>query len=190
MRQTPAQILLAISGIVICTVCVIQTTNYFPYTYFIGEKPLTFEDLKTPLDKLGVGIKQCILKSNKDLWDNFLPIIQNCIYDHNPALNDTDEFIQLHMGRYGEIKYFLPMVETSRWCIKCECLTKLNICRNATCNWLTIGIGGDSQVEKEFKSIYPHCNLFGIEPGAEDQYADFPKYGTVLPIAVGMISKL
>src|SRR6476469_5006446 len=108
MRHTPIQILLAISAIVFCTVCILQTSNYFPY--FIAEKHQRAEELlKTPIDKLGVGIKECILRSNEDLWDNFLSIIQNCIYYHNPALNDTNEFLQLHMGRYGEIKYFLPM---------------------------------------------------------------------------------
>jgi hypothetical protein len=74
------------------------------------------------------------------------------------------------MGRFGEVKYFLPMRE--------------HVTNENNCTWLTIGIGGDDQVEKEFKRKYPHCQVYGVEP-SDDQYAQFEKYGRVLPIAVG-----
>ncbi len=73
------------------------------------------------------------------------------------------------MGRLGEVKYFLPM--------------RKNV-KNDNCTWMTIGIGGDDRVEKEFKQMYPHCLVYGVEPSA-DQYAQFEKYGRVLPFAVG-----
>uniref|UniRef100_A0A1I7XX51 Methyltransf_21 domain-containing protein n=1 Tax=Steinernema glaseri TaxID=37863 RepID=A0A1I7XX51_9BILA len=78
-------------------------------------------------------------------------------------------FERFHMGRFGEIKYFLPLS------------------RNFTesdCRWLTIGIGGDDNVEKEFKEKYSECLLYGIEPNKKD-HAGFSKYGTVIPHAVG-----
>uniref|UniRef100_A0A914XJU9 Methyltransferase FkbM domain-containing protein n=1 Tax=Plectus sambesii TaxID=2011161 RepID=A0A914XJU9_9BILA len=77
------------------------------------------------------------------------------------------------MGRFGESKFFLPMAEEFR-------------SGNSTaCYWLTIGIGGDTEVEKEMISVYPQCKIFGIEPSPE-QAADFEKYGTVIPLAVGI----
>uniref|UniRef100_A0A914W7N9 Methyltransferase FkbM domain-containing protein n=1 Tax=Plectus sambesii TaxID=2011161 RepID=A0A914W7N9_9BILA len=53
------------------------------------------------------------------------------------------------------------------------------------CYWLTIGVGGDTEVEKEMKIVYPKCKIFGIEP-SPDQYKDFDKYGTIIPHAIGI----
>uniref|UniRef100_A0A7E4ZZ52 Methyltransf_21 domain-containing protein n=1 Tax=Panagrellus redivivus TaxID=6233 RepID=A0A7E4ZZ52_PANRE len=75
------------------------------------------------------------------------------------------------MGRFNEKKVFLSLVKSS------------NATRN--CIFLTIGIGGNIQVEKEFKQAYPECNVYGIEPRVS-QISDFDKFGTVIPFAVGV----
>ena len=50
------------------------------------------------------------------------------------------------------------------------------------CNFLTIGIGGNTVAEKFFKEKYPKCKFYGIEPG---QAADFGDFGKVIPYGVG-----
>jgi hypothetical protein len=79
------------------------------------------------------------------------------------------------MGRFGEIKYFLPLNDGD---------DNISWSPSHKCTFLTIGIGGDWHVEKEFSLKYPHCKIYGIEPSA-DQTAGFDKYGTVIPVAVG-----
>lgn len=76
------------------------------------------------------------------------------------------------MGRFDEIKYFLPIDKSVE-------------IRPDWCKWLTVGIGGDTLVEKEFHQLYPQCKIFGIEP-SPDQYLDFMNYGAVIPAAVGI----
>ena len=117
---------------------------------------------------LGAPLKKCILDATTDMWDDFVSIVRTCVKEHNAPLRDmATTFEAFHMGRYEEKKYFFPLADPS-----------------ASCNWLTIGVGGDSQVEKEFKQKYPQCNVFGIEP-SDDQKSDFEKYGTIIPHAVG-----
>uniref|UniRef100_A0AC35EYI7 Methyltransferase FkbM domain-containing protein n=1 Tax=Panagrolaimus sp. PS1159 TaxID=55785 RepID=A0AC35EYI7_9BILA len=77
------------------------------------------------------------------------------------------------MGRYDEDKVFLPLKTTFN---------------QSKCTWLTVGIGGDDDVEKAFKEKYPKCQIFGIE-ASPDQYANFEKYGTVIPYGVGVTSE-
>ena len=73
------------------------------------------------------------------------------------------------MGRYDEDKVFVPM--------------NSNYDKNS-CNWLTVGIGGDTNVEKEFKEKYPRCKIYGVE-ASPDQYLNFNDYGVVIPYGVG-----
>jgi len=80
-----------------------------------------------------------------------------CINRHNPLLMNSSTYDSFHMGRFKESKYFLPMEKYSKNCL-----------------WLTIGIGGDDLVEKEFKQKYPQCQVYGVEP-SNDQYATFEK---------------
>uniref|UniRef100_A0AC34FRE5 Methyltransferase FkbM domain-containing protein n=1 Tax=Panagrolaimus sp. ES5 TaxID=591445 RepID=A0AC34FRE5_9BILA len=74
------------------------------------------------------------------------------------------------MGRFGEDKVFLPLKSSFN---------------QSKCIWLTVGIGGDDQVEKLFKEKYPNCQIFGVE-ASPDQYANFESYGTVIPYGVGV----
>uniref|UniRef100_A0A914E1V9 Methyltransferase FkbM domain-containing protein n=1 Tax=Acrobeloides nanus TaxID=290746 RepID=A0A914E1V9_9BILA len=74
------------------------------------------------------------------------------------------------MGRYDEKKKFLPLAKNFS---------------QEECKWLTIGIGGDTLVEKQFKQKYPKCQLYGVEP-SPSQFIDFDKYGTVIPYGVGI----
>ena len=76
---------------------------------------------------------------------------------------------KFRMGRFGEDKVFLPL--------------KSSFPQNE-CNWITVGIGGDDQVERLFKEKYPDCRVFGVE-ASPDQYAHFDIYGTVIPFGVG-----
>jgi hypothetical protein len=124
-----------------------------------------------PRGPLGREIKDCIINEDKlDLWKNFTAITESCIAKHS-KLTDSN-FFQLNMGRFGESKNFLPMSDSF-----------LN--NNLTdCYWLTIGIGGDSEVEKEMNAAFPKCKIFGVEPSPE-QAGDFGKYGTVIPLAIG-----
>ena len=62
----------------------------------------------------GAAIKQCILNSERNLWENFIAVHQQCIGAHAPSLTDGSTFLELHMGRFNEVKYFLPFVGESR----------------------------------------------------------------------------
>ena len=97
--------------------------------------------------------------------NGFIVRYRKCIAKYIPNL-EVDKF---YMGRFGENKMFLPM-QTSY--------------DQTKCNWLTIGVGGADNAEKEFKQKYPECDLFGIE-ASPDQYAGFEKYGTIIPFGVG-----
>ena len=74
-----------------------------------------------------------------------------------------------NMSRFEEKKIFRPMRPGYD---------------QSNCVWVTVGIGGDDLVEKMFKTKYPGCKLFGVE-ASPDQYAEFEKYGTVIPHGVG-----
>lgn len=90
-----------------------------------------------------------------------------CIQQH---VNITKpQFEAFNMGRYGEKKYFLPLSKDFP---------------KGQCRWLTIGIGGDTLVEKLFKEKYPECEVYGVEP-SPSQFVDFEKYGKVIPYGVG-----
>jgi len=92
-----------------------------------------------------------------------------CVEKHSTIREH--HFFTLNMGRFGEKKYFLLEQEPGQLA-------------NEACRWLTIGIGGDTAVEKAFKKRFPTCKIYGIEP-SPDQEVDFRKYGTVIPYAVG-----
>ncbi|KAE9549372.1 hypothetical protein FO519_007416 [Halicephalobus sp. NKZ332] len=74
------------------------------------------------------------------------------------------------MGRFNEIKVFVPMKSEYD---------------QANCHWLTVGIGGDTLVEKEFKTKYPECKIYGVE-ASPDQYLNFADYGTIIPFGVAV----
>uniref|UniRef100_A0A914ZB09 Methyltransferase FkbM domain-containing protein n=1 Tax=Panagrolaimus superbus TaxID=310955 RepID=A0A914ZB09_9BILA len=84
--------------------------------------------------------------------------------------NIDTNFEKFRMGRLNEDKVFLPMKSTF---IQQKCI------------WLTVGIGGDDKVEELFKKKYPACQIFGIE-AESSQYANFDKYGTIIPYGVGV----
>ena len=97
----------------------------------------------------------------------FPDIVNGCLMRHS-ILTHADMHTY-KMGRFGERKFFLrPSLPLGDKCVL-----------------LTIGIGGDSDVEEQFSKAHPGCRLFGIEP-SRDQLADFPRLGTVIPFAVGV----
>jgi hypothetical protein len=59
-------------------------------------------------------------------------VVNKCVERYTTIRNDS--FLLLKMGRFDEVKYFLPAFK------------KADI---SECKWLTIGIGGDTMVEKE-----------------------------------------
>uniref|UniRef100_A0AC34F5J2 Methyltransferase FkbM domain-containing protein n=1 Tax=Panagrolaimus sp. ES5 TaxID=591445 RepID=A0AC34F5J2_9BILA len=105
---------------------------------------------------------------NKKNYTNFIKTYRGCV--ENYIGNKT--FDKFRMGRFGEDKVFLPLKSSFN---------------QSKCIWLTVGIGGDDQVEKLFKEKYPECQIFGVE-ASPDQYANFSNYGTVIPYGVGVKS--
>lgn len=126
---------------------------------------------------VGNELRNCLLqvKSNR-YWHEFANITTLCVEKYSTLR--IDRFLKFKMGRFGEIKYFLPIDGDEKND------DKLASSRLKNCNFLTIGIGGDVNVEKEFHQKYAQCKIYGIEPSA-DQTAGFDKYGTVIPFAVG-----
>lgn len=98
----------------------------------------------------------------------FLKAFQSCMNNTIPIKTTTFEYF--NMGRLGEKKCFLPLSE--------------EYYKKEKCFWLTVGVGGDSNVEKEFKTKYLKCLVYGVEP-SEDQYAKFENYGTIIPHGIG-----
>uniref|UniRef100_A0A914VKT7 Methyltransferase FkbM domain-containing protein n=1 Tax=Plectus sambesii TaxID=2011161 RepID=A0A914VKT7_9BILA len=130
------------------------------------------ETCSPSIQPLGQKLKDCLLAvKTDDLYKNLHIVTESCIEKHTKV--KESDFFQLHMGRLGEIKYFLPVPDA----FKNDDLVP--------CYWLTIGVGGDTQVEKEMKAAYPKCKIFGVEP-SPDQYLDFEKYGTIIPLAIGI----
>uniref|UniRef100_A0A914QJN8 Uncharacterized protein n=1 Tax=Panagrolaimus davidi TaxID=227884 RepID=A0A914QJN8_9BILA len=99
--------------------------------------------------------------------ENFVEFYRQCVKSFTPKI----EFDTLYMGRFFEYKTFLPLKPSFE---------------QKECKWLTIGIGGTSFAEKNFKEKYPGCLVYGIEP-SPDQYENFTDYGTVIPYGVGKI---
>lgn len=129
-----------------------------------------------PLAQLVQPFKHCLTTDLEgDLWKNFSSFINRCAIKHTKMTDES--FLKLHTASSEEIKYFLPMTEA----FKNDDTTP--------CYWLTIGVGGDTQVEKEMKTVHPKCKIYGIEPSS-DQHKDFDKYGTIIPHAVGMSTLL
>ena len=98
--------------------------------------------------------------TDKEYFDYF----KSCV--GNLPRSEADAF---KMGRFGEKKIFLPMRDGYN---------------QNNCVWITVGIGGDDLVERLFKEKYPGCKLYGVE-ASPDQYAEFQKYGQVIPHGVG-----
>uniref|UniRef100_A0A914W3X3 Methyltransferase FkbM domain-containing protein n=1 Tax=Plectus sambesii TaxID=2011161 RepID=A0A914W3X3_9BILA len=136
------------------------------------KKEITPEICSASIQPLGQELKDCLLAEKADdLYKNLHIVTENCIAKNTKVKNS--DFLQLHMGRFDEIKYFLPIPDA----FKNDDLVP--------CYWLTIGVGGDTLVEKEMKTLYPKCKIFGVEP-SPDQYLDFEKYGTIIPLAIGI----
>ncbi|KHN78671.1 Uncharacterized protein C28H8.8 [Toxocara canis] len=114
-------------------------------------------------------VSNCIVNHKGQLFELLDSIITACV---KQFLNvRSTDFLQLDMGRFHEKKFFLPFTEES-------------LVEKPDCRFLTIGIGGTSYAEAQFSHIYPKCKIYGIEPST-DQYANFRRYGTVIPHAVG-----
>ncbi len=123
--------------------------------------------------RFGCGIVNCILDAPpKRLYPNFGRIVSDCVFKNSRISNAS--FTDLHMGRFKEKKKFLiPNDFGKNW-------------KSPQCNWLTIGIGGDTKVEKEMAKNYPSaCRIYGIEANPA-QAMDFADFGTVIPVAVGL----
>lgn len=122
------------------------------------------EPVQSTVEKFRKCSRAANFKAETD--KEFILEYRNCVVSSMPKV----EWEKFRMGRYGEDKVFAPM--------------KPEFDENE-CKWLTVGIGGDSQVEKLFHTKYPGCQLFGVE-ASEDQYAQFKSYGTVIPYGVGV----
>ena len=114
----------------------------------------------------GIKIKtNVILTFRKCVKKGLHPLFTNAAYfnnfEHCTQLLPLTKLNYFNTGRYGERKVFIPM--------------KPHFDQDK-CVWITMGINGDSQAEKEFKLQYPGCRLFGIEPRL-DQYTEFQEYG-------------
>jgi len=128
------------------------------------------------------ALKTCIVNkhhqdgSEDDLFYRTMSrLVTFCTARHSRIRHN--DFFSLRMGRHNEIKYFLKMFINDN-------NNSSDHDDNNNCKWLTIGIGGDVQVEREFIKLYPRCRLYGIEP-SRDQSQDFLSYGTVIQHAVG-----
>ena len=100
------------------------------------------------------------LATNAAYFENF----RQCIY-----LLPLVKFDVFSTGRFEERTVFLPMKPDYN---------------QEKCIWITIGIGGNSQVEKQVALKYPGYKMYGIEP-RPDQYGDFQKYGRIFPYRFG-----
>ena len=116
------------------------------------------------------NFRECVKSGyDKSLTDKeYFGYFKNCV--ENLPKPGFDAF---NMGRFGEKKIFLPMRDGYD---------------QSNCVWITVGIGGDDLVEKLFKEKYPSCKLYGVE-ASPDQYAEFQKYGQVIPHGVGEFIK-
>uniref|UniRef100_A0A7E4UTG6 Methyltransf_21 domain-containing protein n=1 Tax=Panagrellus redivivus TaxID=6233 RepID=A0A7E4UTG6_PANRE len=126
--------------------------------------PFVFHQIQLPKFS---QLRNCQLNGTTSTTEEFAKHYRECISKYLPDF----KFEYFQMGRFNEKKVFLPLVRSS------------SAARN--CIFLTIGIGGDIQVEQEFKQAYPECQVYGIEPSVS-QIADFDKYGTVIPYGVGV----
>ena len=97
--------------------------------------------------------------------EGFISRYRQCIDSKIPSF----QFDRFAMGRMDEYKVFLPMKESFD---------------PKSCRWMTIGVGGTDNAEKEFKAKYSQCKVFGVEP-SPSQYANFEDYGTIIPYGVG-----
>ncbi|KAK0394986.1 hypothetical protein QR680_001045 [Steinernema hermaphroditum] len=154
------RIVLLVVAIFILTICISLISRPNDLQYNTTDKPFEQANL----------LRLCIIRELKHSKGPNYEKLNGCVRKHSKV--DESSFEGFHMGRLDEIKYFLPI--TSGF-------------DKRQCRWLTIGIGGDSRVEKELKEKYPECAVYGIEP-VDQQVSDFGKYGTVIPRAVGPTS--
>lgn len=145
---------------------IINSNNNDNSNDFINDEELEIVPLTSQVIP---GVRQCLrdgFYSTKNI-DDYLERYDNCL-----KYLPYQEFDTYNMGRYGEKKVFLPLSQEFN---------------DKDCLWLTIGIGSDEQVEREFKSKHPGCKIFGIE-ASPDQYGDFASVGTIIPYGVGVNS--
>lgn len=95
-----------------------------------------------------------------------IKVLENCLNAYISVKKANIE--EFDVGMFSELKYFLPPVERG-----------IDDCR-----WVTMGIGGISQVEELFHKKYPNCKIFGIEP-IKENYANFTSIGKIIPYGVG-----
>ncbi|KAE9547362.1 hypothetical protein FO519_009424 [Halicephalobus sp. NKZ332] len=122
---------------------------------------------RTYLDSRVINdLRGCLGRLNpEERLDFFVTSLVTCL-QMLPKLR----FFKSQKNRFNEAKVFFPL---NRYF------------NQSSCTWLTIGIGGSTSIEKEFKKKYPKCKIYGIE-ASEDQFADFDKIGKVIPYGVGV----
>ncbi|KAE9551070.1 hypothetical protein FO519_005707 [Halicephalobus sp. NKZ332] len=155
----PALIFLAL---IFLYLAINNSGDYENYTNLVTEYSVLNPDAASTI----LGLRLCLDKIYSNFFDSndYIDKFTACV---KRAFSNL-KFDEFKMGRFDEIKKFFPLNPQFD---------------QSQCIWLTIGIGGDTQVEKEFKEKYPRCSVYGIE-ASPDQYADFKKYGTIIPYGV------
>lgn len=145
-----------------------SATTHFPSPSLSHHRPI----IDVLVNQKRHSILHCLATNPDVKWSSLAKILAPCIRRH---LKTAPYLQSFPMGRFGEYKRFvidpkyhlLPFDRTG-------------------CHWLTIGIGGDTKVERVFGEKYGNsCRVFGIEPD-KVQSKGFEKFGTVIPKAVGV----
>lgn len=129
-------------------------------------------DFGTALQIPASEVSRCVIAEIDYDFNKFHELVSRC----SAVLNVREGDLLQLPSLLGELKYFLPMVKRMENSVH-------------GCYFLTIGVGGTATAEAKFHSLYPNCQIFGIEP-SKDQYRDFEKFGKVINLAVGPLDEV
>ena len=145
--------------------CRVSNRNRYTIGYLLGFIIIWILAKYSKDSNEGIRIRTNVIPTfRKCVKKGLHPLFTNAVYfnnfEHCTQLLPLTKFDYFNTGRYGEQKAFIPIKPQFN---------------QEKCVWITMGIKGNRQVEKEFKLKYPGCRLFGIEPRL-DQYTKFRKY--------------
>ena len=155
----------------LCRMCICLIIFLFIYIFFhnfISPCPSHSKNLSDSTDSRIIRtIRKCLNHlDTDDQVDSFMKSFSRCLR-HLPDFKT----LKIRKNKTDNAEIFLPLRRSFN---------------ESHCIWLTMGIGGNTDIEEEFKKKYPKCKFYGIEAG-EGQFGSFEKFGKLITLAVGKL---
>lgn len=141
-----------------------QSFHFKNSVFLSAEENVNFEMTLKSLRKTKSCVLREIIHASAAVWPRLHQIVNNCSFIHR---TNTKRFIP-----FTSDKLFIPFTKSPTKC---------------TCNVVSLGVGGEVEMEKQLKKLYPFCKFYGADPFQQTAEA-YNKVGTVYITAVDDVS--